>query len=47
MTGYTQKAVWVDYSGVHDGRVIVFDAKKTSSRTSFSLNNISSINTNY
>lgn len=41
VTGYTQKAEWVDYSGVHDGRAIVFDAKETSNRTSFPLNNIS------
>ncbi|GKV54262.1 Holliday junction resolvase RecU [Sporosarcina sp. NCCP-2222] len=41
VTGYTQKPEWVDYSGVHDGRAIVFDAKETSSRTSFPLSNIS------
>lgn len=41
ITGYTQKPEWVDYSGVHDGRAIVFDAKETSSKTSFPLENIS------
>ena len=41
VTGYTQKPEWVDYSGVHDGRAIVFDAKETSSKTSFPLENIS------
>ncbi|WP_060210338.1 Holliday junction resolvase RecU [Sporosarcina koreensis] len=41
VTGYTQKPEWVDYSGVHDGRAIVFDAKETSNKTSFPLNNIS------
>ena len=41
VTGYTQKPEWVDYSGVHDGRAIVFDAKETSSKTSFQLENIS------
>lgn len=39
--GYTMKPEWVDYSGVHDGRAIVFDAKETANRTSFPLNNIS------
>ncbi len=41
VTGYTQKPEWVDYSGVHDGRAIVFDAKETSSKTSLPLENIS------
>lgn len=41
VTGYTMKPEWVDYSGVHDGRAIVFDAKETSSKTSFPLENIS------
>ena len=41
VTGYTQKGEWVDYVGVHDGRTIVFDAKETSSKTSFPLDNIS------
>lgn len=41
VTGYTQKGEWVDYVGVHNGRTIVFDAKETSSRTSFPLENIS------
>lgn len=42
ITGYTQKGEWVDYSGVYDSRAIIFDAKETSNRTSFPLNNISS-----
>ncbi|MET3657866.1 Holliday junction resolvase RecU [Sporosarcina psychrophila] len=41
VTGYTQKPEWVDYAGVHDGRAVVFDAKETSSKTSFPLENIS------
>ena len=41
VTGYTLKPEWVDYVGVHDGRAIVFDAKETSIRTSFLLDNIS------
>lgn len=41
ITGYTQKGEWVDYSGVFDGSAIIFDAKETSNRTSFPLNNIS------
>lgn len=41
ITGYTQKGEWVDYVGVHDGRTIVFDAKETSSTTSFPLKNVS------
>ncbi|WP_153732733.1 Holliday junction resolvase RecU [Sporosarcina obsidiansis] len=41
VTGYTQKGEWVDYSGVFDGRAVIFDAKETSNKTSFPLNNIS------
>ncbi|MEK3890226.1 Holliday junction resolvase RecU [Bacillus sp. FSL K6-3431] len=41
VTGYTQKGEWVDYVGVHNGRTIVFDAKETSNRTSFPLDNVS------
>lgn len=41
VTGYTMKGEWVDYSGVWDGRPVIFDAKETSSRTSFLLENIS------
>lgn len=41
VTGYITKGEWVDYSGVHDGRAIAFDAKETSSKTSFPLDNIS------
>ena len=41
ITGHTQKGEWVDYVGIRDGRTIVFDAKETSSRTSFPLNNVS------
>ena len=41
VTGYTMKGEWVDYSGVWDGRPVVFDAKETSSQTSFPLENIS------
>lgn len=42
VTGFTQKGEWVDYSGVYDGRAIIFDAKQTNERTSFPLKNISS-----
>lgn len=41
VTGYTMRGEWVDYVGVYRGHTIVFDAKETSSRTSFPLNNIS------
>ncbi|WP_342505886.1 Holliday junction resolvase RecU [Sporosarcina sp. FSL K6-2383] len=41
VTGYTTKGEWVDYVGVRDGKTIVFDAKETSNRTSFPLDNIS------
>lgn len=41
VTGYTTKGEWVDYSGVHDGRAIIFDAKETSIKTSFPLDNVS------
>ena len=41
VTGYITKGEWVDYTGVHDGRAIVFDAKETSIKTSFPLENIS------
>ena len=41
VTGYTQKPEWVDYAGIANGRAIAFDAKETSSRTSFPLVNIS------
>lgn len=39
--GYVTKGEWVDYAGVHDGRAIIFDAKETSIKTSFPLDNIS------
>lgn len=41
VTGYTQKGEWVDYVGITNGKTIVFDAKETSSKTSFPLDNIS------
>ncbi|MEK4403474.1 Holliday junction resolvase RecU [Sporosarcina sp. FSL K6-6792] len=41
VTGYITKGEWVDYAGVHNGGAIVFDAKETSSKTSFPLENIS------
>ena len=41
VTGHTMKGEWVDYVGVRDGKTIVFDAKETSIRTSFPLDNIS------
>lgn len=41
VTGYTQKGEWVDYVGIFESKTIVFDAKETSNRTSFPLNNIS------
>lgn len=40
ISGFVTKGEWVDYSGIHDGRAILFDAKETSNRTSFPLNNI-------
>lgn len=41
ITGHVTKGEWVDYVGIYDGRAIVFDAKETSSATSFPLVNIS------
>lgn len=41
VTGYITKGEWVDYSGIWNGKAVVFDAKETSSKTSFPLNNIS------
>lgn len=40
VTGHFEKPTWVDYSGVYDGRAIIFDAKQTAS-TNFPLANIS------
>ena len=40
VTGRKEKATWVDYSGVYNGRAIIFDAKQTS-EMSFPLKNIS------
>ncbi|MEK4628090.1 Holliday junction resolvase RecU [Solibacillus sp. FSL R7-0682] len=40
IVGHTEKPTWVDYSGVYDGRAIIFDAKQTS-KTAFPLDNIS------
>lgn len=39
--GYVTKGEWVDYAGVIDGRALIFDAKETTIRTSFPLDNIS------
>ncbi|WP_342512280.1 Holliday junction resolvase RecU [Sporosarcina sp. FSL K6-1522] len=43
VTGYTMKGEWVDYVGIRNGmgRAIAFDAKETSNKTSFPLDNIS------
>lgn len=41
ISGFVTKGEWVDYVGVHDGQTIVFDAKETSIKTSFPLDNIS------
>lgn len=41
ITGRLLKGEWADYVGVYDGGTVVFDAKETSSATSFPLNNIS------
>lgn len=41
ISGFVTKGEWVDYSGIKDGRSIIFDAKETSVRTSFSLDNVS------
>lgn len=40
ITGYTKKGEWVDYVGVGDGKLIVFDAKETTSATNFPLKNL-------
>lgn len=40
VTGYTTKGELVDYFGVKDGRAIVFDAKETTTTTSFPLKNV-------
>lgn len=41
ITGFVTKGEWVDYSGIHNGRAILFDAKETSSRTSYPLDSVS------
>lgn len=41
ISGFVTKGEWVDYVGVHSGKTIVSDAKETSIRTSFPLDNIS------
>lgn len=41
VTGYTTKGEWVDYVGIYKGKTIVFDAKETTNRTSFPLENVS------
>lgn len=38
--GYIQEKASVDYRGAAKGRVIVFDAKETASKTRFPLNNV-------
>lgn len=40
ITGKLLKGEWVDYVGIYAGRAIIFDAKETSSATSFPLSNI-------
>lgn len=40
VTGHFEKPTWVDYSGIYNGRAIIFDAKQTAS-TNFPLSNIS------
>lgn len=40
VTGHFEKPTWVDYSGIYDGKAIIFDAKQTS-KTNFPLDNIS------
>lgn len=40
VTGYVTKGEWVDYSGIYNGRAILFDAKETTTRTSFPLDNV-------
>lgn len=40
ITGRLEKGELVDYFGVHDGRAIIFDAKETTTTTSFPLKNI-------
>lgn len=39
MLGHWDKGTWVDYSGVYDGKSIVFDAKETKGK-SFPLANL-------
>lgn len=40
VSGHLEKATWVDYSGVYDGKAIIFDAKEISSATSYPLSKI-------
>lgn len=40
VTGHFEKPTWVDYSGIYNGRAIIFDAKQTAS-TNFPLDNLS------
>lgn len=40
VTARKEKPAWVDYSGIYNGRAIIFDAKQTAS-TNFPLDNLS------
>lgn len=40
ITGHFEKPTWVDYSGIYQGKAIIFDAKETG-KTNFPLDNIS------
>lgn len=40
VTGHFEKPTWVDYSGIYQGKAIIFDAKETG-KTNFPLDNIS------
>ena len=40
ITGHTEKPTWVDYSGIYEGKAIIFDAKQTA-ETAFPLSKLS------
>lgn len=40
VTGHFEKPTWVDYSGVYNGKAIIFDAKQTALKN-FPLDNLS------
>ena len=40
VTGHFEKPTWVDYSGIYEGKAIIFDAKQTA-ETAFPLSKLS------